>query len=120
MNTHTLVLQAENCKDAIGESGQPMIRPRDYLRATPLYSFTHQRSNRLVRSVLAPINLVTHLVNDALGFGKERERKKQIRLGYFVPKINLIYLGFLKPMYAVHATTLIRVLALLIGRPQGS
>ena len=67
-----------------------MINLRDCLRATPLYTFTHQRPNGLGKSVLAPTNLVTHLVNDALGFGKEKERKKQIRLGYFVPKINLI------------------------------
>ena len=41
---HTLVLQAENCKDAIGEYGQPMIDQRDCLRATPLYSHTHTRT----------------------------------------------------------------------------
>ena len=41
---HTLVLQAENCKDAIDEYGQPMINHRDCLRATPLYYHTHTRT----------------------------------------------------------------------------
>ena len=41
---HTLVLQAENCKDAIDDYGQPMINQRGCLRATPLYSLTHTRT----------------------------------------------------------------------------
>ena len=54
-NTH-LGASSQNCKDAIECFGQPMINLRDCLRATPLYTFTHQRPNGWVRSVLAPTN----------------------------------------------------------------
>ena len=44
MIPHTLVLQAENCKNVIGEYEQPVIDQRDCLRATPVHSLSHTRT----------------------------------------------------------------------------
>ena len=41
---HTLVLQAENCKDAIGEYGQPMIDLGTALERLPS-TFSHTKEN---------------------------------------------------------------------------
>ena len=47
MNTHTLMLQAENCKGAMNEfqtDNHTNDRPRDCPRATPFYAHTHTRT----------------------------------------------------------------------------
>ena len=57
--THTFVLQAEIARMQLMNFGQPLHvndQPRDCLRVTPLYSFTHQRPNGWMGSVLAPTN----------------------------------------------------------------